>query len=261
MPPASSRSNDSLRPHVLEPRSAPVGRVHLSGAICVQNNAGHIATVMENLAAYCDEIVVVDGGSTDGTQDVCSAYPKVRLFERPWDDNFSRQKNYAYDRCRGRWILNLDSDELLGGPGIGWLRALTHVPGANWYSIPRLWLVRGEDGQLGYLASRRYWRDRQLRLFRNTPGFRYDEVRTPTHTEFAGKHGFGRPLRKPYLYHYTFLMQSREEREAKVARYDAARPQDAELNRMYLWEESGSSIADLPHLAPGDLADQFTTVP
>ena len=228
--------------------------MHVSGAIVCQDNASTIAAVVENLAPLVDEIVAVDGGSTDGTRELLAARPDVRLFERPFDGNHARQKNFAFDRCRGRWILSVDSDELLAGWTRRRVAVLTRLPGARWYSIPRLWLVREADGGLAYLTSKPYFRDRQLRLFRNAPGFRFDEVETPTHHAFVGKHGLGRPLRRPYIYHYTFLLQDRAEREAKVARYRRAHPEAEAANRMYLWEESGSGRAALPIAPPGLLA-------
>lgn len=227
-------------------------RIHLSGAVVCQDNATSIGPVLDCLARLCDEIVVVDGGSRDATAEIAAARDKVRLFERRFDTH-AAQKNFAFDQARGDWILVLDSDELLGGRGIGRLRWLTHLPGAQWYALPRYWLVERE-GSLFYLAAKPYYRDRQLRLFRNTPGFRYREEQHPVHHEFRSKRGFGRPLRHPHIFHYTLLMEDRVVRERKVARYRGLDPEAERLHRMYLWEDYEVPLSPLADLLPGMLS-------
>lgn len=224
-------------------------RVRLSGAIVAQDVESTIGTVLDNLAAVCDEIVVVDGGSRDSTAERAAAKPKVRLYRRPCGDDIGAQKNFAFDQCFGEWILVLDADELLGARGLGRIRQLVQWPGARWFSFPRYWLAR-QDGALGYLAGKPYYRDRQIRLFRNEPGFRYDTSRQPIHHPFANKHGFGRPLRSPHIFHYALLLLDRETREAKVRRYTRAEPGSENLHRMGLWEESGVPVAPLPEPCP-----------
>jgi glycosyltransferase involved in cell wall biosynthesis len=229
-----------------------VSRVHLSGAVVCQDNATSIGTVLDCLALHCDEIVVVDGGSRDETGEIAAKYDKVRLFERRFDSH-AAQKNFAFDQARGEWLLVLDSDELLGGRGLGRLRWLTRLPGVSWYALPRYWLVE-RDGALHYLAAKPYYRDRQLRLFRNTAGFRYREDQHPVHHEFRNKRGFGRPLRRPHIFHYTLLMQDRASRERKVARYRGLDPEAERLHRMYLWEDHEVPLLPLTDLLPGMLA-------
>ncbi|HEY5658653.1 MAG TPA: glycosyltransferase [Myxococcota bacterium] len=226
-------------------------RIHLSGVVVCQDNAPTIGPVLDSLAPLCDEIVVVDGGSRDDTAAIAAQRAKVRLVERAFDSH-AGQKNFACDQARGRWILLLDSDELLGAAGLRWLRWLTHVPGARWFSLPRYWLVE-RDGRLYYLAGKPYYRDRQLRLFRNEPGFRYDEEQHPIHHEFREKRGFGRPLRSPHIFHYAFLLQGREEREQKFRRYMAVEPASERLHRQQLWEDRDVPLLPLPEAPPGML--------
>jgi glycosyltransferase involved in cell wall biosynthesis len=225
--------------------------IHLSGIVVCQDNATTIGPVIDSLVACCDEIVVVDGGSSDATAAVAAQRAKVRLLERPFDTH-AAQKNFGCDHARGAWILILDSDELLGAAGLRRLRWLTHVPGVHWFSLPRYWLVERE-GRLLYLAGRPYYRDRQLRLFRNEPGFRYDEKRHPIHHEFRQKRGFGRPLRNPHIFHYAFLLQGRAEREQKFRRYMAAEPASERLHRQQLWEDHDVPLRPLPEPPPGML--------
>jgi len=229
-----------------------MGKVWLSGVIVCQDNEGTIGPVLENLRPHCDEVVVVDGGSRDSTPEIAASFPGVRVVERKFDGNLSVQKNFAFDQCRGEWILGLDTDELLGGRRVGWLRTYTRIPGMYWYSLPRYWVVE-RNGQVCYLGEKPYYRDRQLRLFRNIPTFRYDTVRWPIHHRFLEKRGLGRPLRHPHIFHYAFLLQDRSTREQKQARYLAAEPGSHGLHSMYLWEERKPEIRVIPDDLPGIL--------
>jgi glycosyltransferase involved in cell wall biosynthesis len=58
---------------------------------------------------WCDEIVVIDSGSTDKTLEICREFTG-RIYERPWP-GFVAQKQFGLEQCRGEWILNLDADE------------------------------------------------------------------------------------------------------------------------------------------------------
>lgn len=228
-------------------------RIHMSGAIVAQDSEATLGPILDNLATFCDEIVVVDGGSRDATVDIATSRPDVRLYRRPFDGDIGAQKNFAFDQCFGEWILMLDTDELLGGKGCSRLRSLTRIPGLSWFSFPRYWLVE-QDGALGYLADKPYYKDRQIRLFRNLPGFRYDASKQPIHHPFREKTGTGLTLRGPHIFHYAFLLLDRATREAKVERYMEVEPQSGHLNRMGLWEDSGVSVLPVPTPLPGLLS-------
>ncbi len=58
---------------------------------------------------FCDEVVVVDGGSRDDTVALARA-AGARVIENPWP-GFARQRNVALAAARGEWVLELDADE------------------------------------------------------------------------------------------------------------------------------------------------------
>jgi len=81
----------------------------ISATIITRNEEKNIADCLTSLD-FVDEIVVVDSGSTDGTEGICRANPKVRFFHQEWL-GYGKQKNFASSLARHDWILNIDADE------------------------------------------------------------------------------------------------------------------------------------------------------
>ena len=82
--------------------------VPISACVIAMNEADRIGPCLESLA-FCDEIVVIDSGSTDGTQTLCRE-AGARVIETDWP-GWVAQKNRAVDAARHDWILSLDADE------------------------------------------------------------------------------------------------------------------------------------------------------
>src|SRR6476659_3844703 len=87
---------------------APSGRAGLSACIITLNEADRIDACIESLA-FCDEIVLVDSVSTDGTRERAAARG-ARVLGRTFD-GYRTQKAYAVDTAQNDWVLCLDADE------------------------------------------------------------------------------------------------------------------------------------------------------
>lgn len=83
--------------------------IKISATIITLNEERNLGPCLESLG-FADEIIVVDSGSTDGTEALCRAYPRVRFVDNEWL-GFGRQKNHAADLCRNEWVFNVDADE------------------------------------------------------------------------------------------------------------------------------------------------------
>jgi glycosyltransferase involved in cell wall biosynthesis len=120
------------------------GESGLSAFIVCQNEVSRIGACLDSVR-FCDEIVVVDSGSTDGTIAVieeCRATGMpIRLIAHPWQ-GFAPQKQFALEQCRGRWCLNLDADERIDKPlAAEILRTIASGPEEAGFRLPlRNWL-------------------------------------------------------------------------------------------------------------------------
>jgi glycosyltransferase involved in cell wall biosynthesis len=84
--------------------------INLSVAIAVYNEEENIDACLAPVSLFADEIVVVDGGSTDKTVKKVRKYTsKIIRTDNPAIFHINKQK--ALDACRGKWILQLDADE------------------------------------------------------------------------------------------------------------------------------------------------------
>jgi glycosyltransferase involved in cell wall biosynthesis len=219
----------------------------LSVVLVTQSQAALLPRWLANVDPVAEEIVAVDGGSQDGTAELLRAHPKVRYARRDVD-TIGRQKSFAISLALCDWVLVLDSDELLSDPLRSALPRLLGSHRNQWYKLPRYWLLSLEPPR--YVHADLLYPDYQLRLFRNTPFWRYEDL--PSHARFPRRgRGPGRKLRRGHLLHLDFALHDRARREQKFARYESLQP-GYSANRAYLWEDLPHEIRACPELPPAD---------
>ena len=86
-------------------------KLPISCFIIAQNEADRITKTIESVDKLVDEIIVIDSGSTDGTQDLVKRLG-CKLFYNKWN-GFGPQKRFGENKARNKWLLNLDADEYL----------------------------------------------------------------------------------------------------------------------------------------------------
>lgn len=85
-------------------------RPGISAVVITYNAAQHLAACLASLH-FVDEIVVLDAGSSDGTELIAKQYG-VRWEVNPWI-GFGPQKRHAVALARHDWVLCIDADERL----------------------------------------------------------------------------------------------------------------------------------------------------
>ena len=61
---------------------------------------------------FCDEIVIVDTGSTDKTKEIAKQYT-LNVYDFEWIDDFSAARNFAFSKCTKDWVMWLDADDCI----------------------------------------------------------------------------------------------------------------------------------------------------
>ena len=99
---------------VPQPSGASVLRfTPISATILTKNSAARLDEVLAALS-WCDEVVVLDTGSTDDTVAIAQRFPNVRVhhLESPFP-GFGAARRRAVELARYDWILSIDSDEIV----------------------------------------------------------------------------------------------------------------------------------------------------
>lgn len=84
----------------------------LSLAMIVKNEDQVLGRVLAQARRFCDELVIVDTGSTDGTVELAKSFG-ARVLHFDWIDDFAAARNFAFDHCTGDWIIWLDADDVI----------------------------------------------------------------------------------------------------------------------------------------------------
>jgi len=86
--------------------------IKISVAIATFNEEKNIGRCLESVKNIADEIIIIDGSSTDKTVDIAHQYgARVIVTSNPPIFHVNKQK--ALDQCQGDWILQLDADEVV----------------------------------------------------------------------------------------------------------------------------------------------------
>jgi glycosyltransferase involved in cell wall biosynthesis len=198
----------------------------LSATIIAQDEEQALPGCLASLS-FCDEILVIDGGSRDRTREL-AAKAGARVLERPFDD-YARQHEFARGEARGDWVLSIDADERATAEIAGFSKA----PHAA-YSLPFKNHFRGV-----WLRHGGFWPDRHVRLFRRD-ACRYDPKRA-VHERLLVDGSTGQ-LDAPIL-HYTYdsladclaKMQRYGERAARMLHEQGVRAGPAQVAFRPLW--------------------------
>ncbi len=130
----------------------------ISATIITYNEERNIPRVIESLRC-CDEIVVIDSGSSDRTPEI-AAKLGARVVESNWR-GFAGQKNYASETATHDWILSLDADESLSEALEGEIWQIKkNGPQFDGYTMPRLAQYLGR-----WILHSGWYPDRKVRLF------------------------------------------------------------------------------------------------
>lgn len=130
----------------------------ISATIITLNEERNIARAMESLRC-CDEIVVVDSGSTDRTPEI-AAKLGARLVDSPWG-GYAPQKNLAAERAGNDWILSIDADEALSESLEAEIWQIKkNGPQYDAYTMPRLAQYLGR-----WILHSGWYPDRKVRLY------------------------------------------------------------------------------------------------
>lgn len=100
----------SIGPMTIENRSP--GRVTLSLCMIVKDEMKGLGACLHVAKKMVDEIIVVDTGSADRSQDIADIFG-AKTYSYSWKNDFSAARNQAISRASGDWILILDADEII----------------------------------------------------------------------------------------------------------------------------------------------------
>ena len=201
----------------------------LSICMIVKNEEGNLERCLSSLLplmkAVPSELIIVDTGSTDNTVAIAQKYTD-KIYIHPWENDYSKMRNYTLGYAFGGWFFLIDADEELKewGPIVKFLKSgKSRQYNAACVKIHSLY--KTED-------TGRFTAATVARLFRKTETFRFEGA---IHEQ---------PLYDPPLFmldavliHYGYVIDDPEMKNRKLQLYEPILMQALEENPLdvYLW--------------------------
>jgi len=84
----------------------------LSLVMIARNEESIIGQSLASVKDICDEMIVIDTGSTDKTKEIALSYG-AKVFDFAWIDHFAAARNESINHATSDWLLMLDADEVI----------------------------------------------------------------------------------------------------------------------------------------------------
>ena len=95
----------------------------ITAAIIAKDEEKNIGRMLASIKDVVDEIIVVDTGSSDNTNEIAKNYG-AKIFSHLWEDDFSKARNQSLSYATKQWVLIIDCDEELYCENVGNLKVM-----------------------------------------------------------------------------------------------------------------------------------------
>lgn len=84
----------------------------ITAVVLSSNSEKKIGDCLKSLMGWADEIIIVDGESTDNTAQIAHGFGAA-VYSHPFLGSFAEERNFGTDKAKSEWVLQLDSDEIV----------------------------------------------------------------------------------------------------------------------------------------------------
>jgi glycosyltransferase involved in cell wall biosynthesis len=146
----------------LVPRNLTIPKVSV---VIITYNEETIITETLSRLWWCDEVIIIDSGSTDNTTTICKELG-CKVFTRTFK-GFGEQKKYGVSKAKNDWILCIDADEILTDGLVEEIKKELSQPDIKYagFSVPRNLVFMNKVFKYGKES-----RSSVIRVFNKTKG-------------------------------------------------------------------------------------------
>lgn len=141
----------------------------ISLCMIVKNEERNLDRCLSSVRDFVDEIIVVDTGSTDGTEKVAKSFG-AKIYHHRWNNSFADARNYSLLKATEQWILIMDADDEFEREDKEKLLRITknRIGGPNVYCGKTLCYSGNVPDNNNVLINL------NVRLIRNKAGYKYE---------------------------------------------------------------------------------------
>lgn len=84
----------------------------ISLCMIVKDEEAVLNRCLLSVKQFADEIIIVDTGSSDTTKEIAKRYTNL-IYDYPWDDDFSKARNFSFSKATMDYIFWIDADDTI----------------------------------------------------------------------------------------------------------------------------------------------------